>query len=286
MVKRKKPIKAILHEHITGIIIGAIVSGAVSFVLWSFAYFGFIDLGLPDRFNYEKMNHLVGTYLPEDFNKKEITITNFRQGGDQTLVYIGQRKEFYYPDKDTDSDTILFFDKTDKKYQLSYRFTPQRTSKETNYPLHVHSAGVTDLNSDGRNDLIVAFSEMGAHWSPPLLVVFYSDGDKVLVAGVPQNLSRYHSSTMVVNNHDTAQKVTDERADMLLAGGGLLAYVVRTDDECYGCSEDHIFTVNYLHLFDGKLVKTQSDDTGIKGYDALRSRLDARGITALEYSTF
>jgi len=267
-------------------IVGGVISGFLSLVVWSFAYFGFIDLGLPDRFNYEKMNHLVGTYLPKDFSRKEITVNNFWQGGDQTLMYIGQKKEFYYLNNDIESDTILFFDKTDKKYQLSYRFTPQSSNKEAFYPVHVHSVGVSDVNGDGRSDVIVAFSEMGAHWSPPFVVIFYSDGDKVYIAGAPANLSKYNSQDMIENKYDMSQKVTNNRADMVFAGKGVIAYVVRTDDECYGCSESHVFRVSYLSIFEGKVVKAKSDDNDVRGYDNLLKMFEQKEIKPLEYSTF
>lgn len=284
MVKKKKRLSNIIHDQLPGLIMGALVSGGSALIVWLFAYFGYTDLGLPQRFNYEKMNHVVNSYLPDDFNKREIKISNFRQGGDETLVYTGQLKEFYYGDKDKASDIILFFDKTDDKYRLSYRFSP--VSSKRHFPLHVEASDLTDLNNDGRDDLVVAFAEMGAHWAPPLLAVIYSDGNNISVAGAPRGLSSYKSESVIKNTFDSKQKIAGDRADIIFAGNGMVAYVTRTDDACYACGDEHVFNIDYLKLLGDELIVIANKDVGIRGYDDLLNLLSEKGIKPLKHATF
>src|SRR5574338_13915 len=54
--KKINDLKKSLSKNIAGIIWGSLSAFCISFLVWCFAYFGYTDLGLPVRYDYEILN--------------------------------------------------------------------------------------------------------------------------------------------------------------------------------------------------------------------------------------
>ena len=265
------------RQNIPGVIIGLAVSATLSLLIWAFAYFGFIDLGLPQRFEFEKLDHAIRSQIPKHYNYTTEKI-HFRDSQNETLVVIARDKDAYSIEQKTDSDIILLLDKTDKEYKVTYKFQP---TKPEYGPLHAVFFEYQDVGDDQRADIVIGWSYIGASYSPPMVVaVTAGEGSGVVASGVPR-LSNYtypegYKDEILVNRYDQTTIPTQNFYFFRVRDGEIVT-VKRDDDACNACGEEHVYNINFFRLSDGKLQEWGSPQTGIKGYPGLKEILKERG---------
>jgi len=258
-----------LTHQLQGLLVGAIFSGLVSLVVWAFAYFGYINLGLPQRYDYETINHTINKELPENYNYKSTLVENFRQPDTKSILVVATHKGFGGAsyDKTVDSDIIFLLDKTDKEYEVTYKFQPDKRE----YPMHVRTMSIKDINGDKRPEISIGWSELGAHWSNTFLSVFKSTGLKVNIAGSPKladivrDDSGGHKEDKVTNKFNSTERVTSYRSEYFVAKEGGIAVINRNYDSCNACWDEDLWHINYLSYWGDRLVESGFSHKDIQG---------------------
>lgn len=266
------------RQNISGVILGLVISSALSLVIWGFAYFGFIDLGLPKRFEFEKLDHVVRSRIPSSYNYTTEKV-NFRDSQNETLVVVARDKDAYGVDQSTDSDIVLLLDKTEKEFKITYMFQPEKPVD--GLPLHAIFLDYKDVSEDQRVDVIIGWSYIGASFSPPAVMVIGAGmGKDVVSAGLP-HLSNYkypadYRGETLVNRYDKAA-ISTENVYFFRVKKGEIVTVKRNDDACSACTDEHIYNINFFHLSEGRISEWGSPQTGIRGYSSLEEILSDRG---------
>src|SRR5581483_7388748 len=145
------------------------------------AYYKYINLGLPSRFDYQILDHEIKKAVPPGYNYTINTVHNFRGPNEDTLVVVAHSiqydKNLYGFGKNGPelSDIIIFLDKTSSGYHESYKFKPVVNPAGANgltaliggyYFMNNH------INSQGKNDVVIGFVSIGADASPPIPLIF------------------------------------------------------------------------------------------------------------------
>lgn len=271
-------VKKSFAGHYAGIMWGSGVTFSISLIIWGFAYFGYIDLGLPVRYDYEILNNEIKKELPERYSYT-IDRIKFRDGISESLLVIARDNNWTsISDRNIGSDIILILDKTDKKYAISYKFQPI-VQNEFSAPLFSHSLSKADINADGKDELVVGWSYLGANFSPPYITVFASDASKnVSIAAMPRIMQyKYrpdHPTATMHNKYDKNQRFNVHEAHSVHAKKGELVALARNDDACNACAEEQVFE---LHKFQLQTDTLQKNPWGslqvIKSFDAVKLQL-------------
>lgn len=265
-------------NHYAGIMWGSGVTFSISLIAWSFAYFGYIDLGLPVRYDYEILNNEIKKALPERYSYT-IDRIKFRDGVSESLLVIARDNNWTsFTDRSIGSDIVLILDKTDKKYAISYQFQPI-VQNEFSAPIFSHSVSKADINADGRDELVIGWSYLGANFSPPYITVFASDASKnVSIAAIPKIMQyKYrpdYPTAKIFNKYDKNQQFNAHEAHSVYAKKGELVALARNDDACNACAEEQVFELHKFQLQAGKLQKSPwTNLQTIKSFDAVKSQL-------------
>ncbi|HEY8886759.1 MAG TPA: hypothetical protein VIM31_04675 [Candidatus Microsaccharimonas sp.] len=296
-MKRRKFESKIIHSKITnlrlkleksflknipGVLWGAGFTFLVGVITWSFAYFGFIDLGLPNRFEFEKFDNVVRSRIPSNYTYTTQTV-HFRNSEFNTVVVTARVKNaFLFTTKPADlsSDIILLLDQVNGGYKVDFKYQPNPVNvsgMET--PLYAMTMKTSDINDDGRDDIAIGWSILGANFNPPAVSIFTSgENEAVSVSGIPRFKNYIYPSGYVdylLVNAVTKQSIKTENVQGFYVGkNGLVSYVRSSDDNtCAACGEDQIYNVNFFRLENGKLIESGSPIINIKSYDNLEKTL-------------
>ncbi len=259
------------HENIGGVLLGLFVSSLISFFIWLYAYYGYTDLGLPQRADFERIDNVIRKYIPNDY-EYSIGTVDFRGSHAESLVITARAKNAFNLDAvvNSQSDILLILDKVKDAYRMSYRFQPNDILPA----LHITTTSPSDLNNDGRDEIFTTWSFMGANFSNPYAIVFSStDNGEVKALSAPR-LSNYrypegYRFTKIVNHFNSNEYIEAETAYRFYASEHTLLAVNRSDDACNACGEEHIYNLNILNMYDSRLNEIDTPVTGINGYASL-----------------
>lgn len=254
---------------------GTFFTGVLSFGVWMFAYFGFIDLGLPERFEFEKLDRTIRSNIPDNFNYT-FEKSKLRNSEYDSLVVTASRKELGEAQaKEDQSDILLILDKTAKSYKVTYKFSARfKNSNVYGFPLHISKLYINDINNDKLNDLVVGWSYLGANYSTPAITILTPGKDSALeVYGVP-HLSNHsypddYKDLEVYNSFDTLQKVRTDVFYTFFAKNGQFVVISRDDKACNACGEEHIYDLHSFSMYGGNIYESGIPKTAIKGYPKL-----------------
>lgn len=276
--KRAIKLKNSFASHYAGIIWGSGVTFGVSCIIWCFAYFGYIDLGLPVRYDYEILNNEIQRELSPRYSYT-IDRVKFRDSVSESLLVIARDTNWTsMDDRNVGSDILLILDKTDKKYSVSYKFQPV-VKNEFSAPVFSNSLSKVDVNADGKDELVIGWSYLGASFSPPYVTVFESDAEKnVAIAAIPKIMQyKYrpdYPTAIMHNKYDKNQQFSAHEAHSVYAKKGELVALARNDDACNACGDEQVFELHKFNLQTGKLQKSQwSTLQTIKSFNAVKAQL-------------
>lgn len=282
IIKRVADLKKSFSKNFAGIIWGSLFSFGLSLIIWGFAYFGYTDLGLPVRYDYEILNNVIKKELSDRYSYT-VERLKFRDGVSESLLVIAKDRNWTsYTDRNIGSDIIFILDKTDRQYKISYKFQPKIFS-EISGPLFARDVQREDIDSDGKDEVIVGWSYLGASFSPPYITVFKSDADKNVAVIPTPKIIHYkfrpdYPVAKMQNSYDKAQNFDVHEAHSFYTKRGELTALARNDDACNACGEEQIFELYTFHLESDNLkqqigTKLQT----IKTYDAVKSQLSKDG---------
>lgn len=282
LIRAKKLILSSFKDNLGSVFVGIVATGLLSLFTWALAYFGFISLGLPQRFDFEILDHAIREELPSEYDYT-IKKTSFRNVDTESLIVTARNRDFANIEKvDDKSDIILVFDKTERGYKKTYVFEP--ITENAKMALHVRQLLYEDMNLDGKKDIVIGLSYLGANYSPPYVVVLFSDSLNSTKVVAVQKLSNYeypedYELTKIFNKHDISQVVSVDSSYTFFARQGEILLVNRDDDACSACGDEHVYNLNTLSLYSDKLRETGSPVLGIKGYNALEDYAKEKGFS-------
>ncbi len=271
-------LKEDLRSQSLGLFMGIAFTCCVSFIVWLFAYFGYINLGLPQRYDYEKTDHIIKQNIPTGYEYRSVPIDNFRQSDTKSILVIASDKDTWGPDysKHINSDILMVLDKSDKTYKVTYKFQPDR-----DIAMHVRIMQFNDINEDKRPELLIGWAEIGAHWSDTYLTIIKSKETGVKIIGAPKLLNiKYLDSKIdekVVNKFNRQEEVTSYRSEYFTSKSGSVALINRAYDSCYACGEEDKWTIDYLSLWGDELNQHSTQERDIKGYTKMSEILKNSG---------
>lgn|GEM_PF-4384787 len=256
------------------------IGALIGFVLWCFAYFGWTNLGLPQHFNYENLNHLVRSNLPKGYIYSTYEV-GLHTSSEDSLLIVGSDEDKGNPNKNSESDILLIVDKARDEYKISYKYQPLSEYSIDSYttlvgsPNHVNGIRIGDVNNDGRDEIIIGLSHLGANYSDPSIIVIGSNGEKISVLGVP-NYKGYDNKLGIARlvNHFDNMIVETVVANVFELKKSQIALIYRTDDKCRACSEEGVFSVRFFNVFKNRVVTGLGNTDDIKGYDSLQKFLN------------
>lgn len=271
-----------VKDNLFGLAIGIILSSIITLTVWGFAYFGWTDLALPQHFEYENFDQLVKSNLPVGYNYASYN-TTLRMNNENSILIVGRNNEFYQYEKDNRSDIILVVDKTKDNYKISYKFEPNNPiysygadGKTYSGPIHVNSIRQKDISDDGREEVILGWSTLGASWSPPLIMVMTSNGRNISSLGVdryqPVNNTFIYTKTNLENKFDKTIFSTVSALFFDIKDNQLVL-INRTDDKCHGCENEAIYSTQFFKLFNNKTTFGHGNTENINGYNDLKTFL-------------
>lgn len=267
---------------IEGILWGVGGGALLSFVVWLFAYFGYTDLGLPQRFEYEKLDYTIREHLPANYNYT-IEKAYFRNQETESLVVVARSKNAYNITNNSKAgaDNILILDKTERSYKVVYKFEPLVSDAAFNgYHLHAAFVAVNDIGGDKKDDVIIAWSHLGANFQPPYIMIVTSDSsNKIRLLSAPK-LSSYsypkgYKFEKITNRYNKTEFFASDQAFRYYVDQGELVVVNRDDDACSACSAEHVYNLNRFSLYEDKLIEVHSPILGIKGHKSLEKYIDS-----------
>lgn len=263
-----------------GVLWGAVFSTTISFTVWTFAYLGYIDLGLPQRYEFEKLNNTIRNELPAEY---EYTIKKspFRDTEFESLIVIARDKKAYdFDNSNVGSDIVLLLDKTASQYKISYKFSPIVSDPAVKAPLHAVSTTFQDLDNNNREEMVLGWSYIGASYSPPYITVFSSSSDTVELLTLPRFKNYIYPENFheieLVNIYDSKQRARTESVHTYFLSKNGVAVVKRSDNACRACSEEHVYNVNYLSLWKNQLIESSIPSTNLQGWKELTTYLEKR----------
>ncbi|MDB5180578.1 MAG: hypothetical protein JWO54_336 [Candidatus Saccharibacteria bacterium] len=276
------------RKQLPGIIWGALFSGIVALIIWLFAYYGYTDLALPQRFEFDKFEKIVRKEIPQNFDYTTQSVV-FRNSEYKSVLVIARDKNAFDMKYRVSSDIVLILDQTNNGYKVTYKFSPRTQHNPVDsMPLHAVFTEIDDLNNDGLKEIVTGWSYIGASYSPPQLIIYSSDHDGSLqVVGVPR-LGNYtypenYSDSILINTYDN-KSINTEFVESFYVKHDEIAVINRNDDACRACGEDHIYNINYFHMGDTQLKEVKSPTVGIKGFTALRELLQSNGYYVKTYN--
>ena len=274
-----KSLYSTISEQLVGVVLGVSITALMALITWCFAYFGYIELGLPKRFDYEIINKQIESELPSGYSYNSIAINNFREASTQSIVVIAKSNNIGSVEnyKSVKSDIIIIFDKNNDGYRVSYKFQP-----DTELPLHVRQHSIIDLDNNGTKDIFIGWSELGAHWSDTALTVFAVQSEKVKIYGLPKlsNLEYPddYNEERIANVFDSTEFITTNRSDHFAIKDGKVAAINRSFNTCYACVNEDLWHVSYLNYWQGDNILVQTDTmSNILGIDAINKELEKNG---------
>jgi hypothetical protein len=278
------------RKNIPGIIWGIVATSFLSFLAWVLAYFGFIDLGLPQRFEFEKLDNLIRNEVPPQFSYT-IQKASIRTAEYESLIVTARDRRAYEIDnRGVQSDIILILDRTGKTYNLSYKFTPKLIDESYNAPLHAINISLVDLDNDKLKEVVLGWSYIGANYSPPYITVMTArdKNKKLKLLSVPRlrnyNYPKDYTEPRMTNGYDPLQEIRVDAADNYFVKDGAIAIENRSDDSCRACEEDHIYNINTFNLTDKGMVEWYEPVMNIKGWEELKTYLKNRAFDLEKYN--
>lgn len=283
MAKQKRNKLAVLIKpHLLGVIIGATFSALLAILIWLFAYFGWTNLALPQRFEYERFDHLVKSNLPENYTYSTYDIKLRMNGGDSILV-IGQNKGLWDYKTDNRSDIVLIIDKTKDEYKVSYKFEANNYVQDIpnhtdiyKRPQHVQDVKQGDISGDGREEIVLGWATLGINWSPPAVMILTSDGRDISALGIDEYQPVKNTFTYAIvplENQYTKTTINTITTTFFDIKDNRLAMINRTDKECNGCTDKAIYSVQFFSIFDGKISHSYGNVEDIAGFENIKEFL-------------
>lgn len=279
-----KRLRISFTRSIGGILWGFLFGIVVAILTWLFAYFGYTDLGLPQRFDFEQLDHVVRNEIPNnyDYTIKQVRL---RSSTSDSLIVVARNKDYAdITKKDTESDILLVLDKTEKAYGVAYKFKPTIEGGVLDSAIHAVNVSTADLNGDERQDLVVGWSYVGANYSPPYITVFTANASNTVgVSSLPRLHNYAYPATYqepeFINAFDKNQIVKVAEVYSYYLKQGSLLTAIRDDTACHACSDEQIYNLNSFSLYNGRLVEAGMPVMGINGYDALKEYVEKNGYT-------
>ncbi|MEX2008130.1 MAG: hypothetical protein WD850_01410 [Candidatus Spechtbacterales bacterium] len=270
-------LKNLVSRHLPGALVGVLLSSVIGVAIWAFAYFNYTNLGLPQRYDFEKIDHYVKRELPPHYTYKASFLENFRQPNAKSiLVQAWDERLGDLAQKEVDSDLIIILDTNGREYEVTYKFQPNEF-----YPAHVRQLEVEDLDEDGRPEIIVGWSELGAHWADTFLTIFRVKEIGIEILGQPR-LSNFeypagYKEEEFVNEHNKSERVTSVRSEYFAVRSGQIAAINRSREACYACVEEDLWFINFLVLEDSYLWENKQPIANLEGYAEMAESLRKEG---------